>query len=42
MFVAGLLQIAEYTEAIITAINKTLSHLEVKTLVASRWRARLG
>ncbi|HEV8562805.1 MAG TPA: helix-turn-helix transcriptional regulator [Actinophytocola sp.] len=42
MFVPGLLQIAEYTEAIIKAINKTLSLTEVKKLVASRMARQAG
>lgn len=42
MFVPGLLQIAEYTEAIIKAINKTLSLTEVKKLVASRMARQVG
>lgn len=39
MFVPGLLQTDEYTEAIISSINKTLSKTELTKLVASR-RAR--
>lgn len=39
LFVPGLLQTDEYTEAIISSINKTLSKTELTNLVASR-RAR--
>jgi transcriptional regulator with XRE-family HTH domain len=39
LFVPGLLQTDEYTEAIISSINKTLSRTELTNLVASR-RAR--
>jgi len=39
LFVPGLLQTDEYTEAIIRSINKTLSQVELTNLVASR-RAR--
>lgn len=39
LFVPGLLQTDEYTEAIISSINKTLSKIELTNLVASR-RAR--
>jgi transcriptional regulator with XRE-family HTH domain len=39
MFIPGLLQTDEYTEAIIASINKTLSKVELTNLVASR-RAR--
>ncbi len=39
LFIPGLLQTDEYTEAIISSINKTLSQTELTNLVASR-RAR--